>query len=404
MKRIRQLLTSGGASSAASSFIAIIVGLVFGFIILLVSNPSQALSGLGVIAAGGFNGGMKGIGQVLYYATPLIMTGLCVGFAFKTGLFNIGAPGQLMVGGFVAVFVGHNAQGFIPGWALWIVALLAAMVAGGIWGAIPGFFKAKLNVNVVIACIMCNYIGMYGVNYLIKNTNVYDQLKNQTVNVTQAAIPRRGLDKIFFNLKGNYQDAASVNGGIIIAIVLAIVVYLVLNKTTFGYELKACGYNRHASQYAGINESRSILMSMVIAGALAGIGGGLMYLAPANGLHIRVEEILSPEGFNGIPVALLGLSNPIGIIFSGLFIAYISQGGYYLQRLNYMPEIIDIIVAAIIYFSAFSLLVKNVIASAVKKREIRREGTGNDSSFGSAEVSGEEDGARNSAKGGEVEP
>lgn len=404
MSKMKRMLAGRGAVSAASSLIAIVVGLVFGFIILLISNPSQAVHGIGIIAAGGFNGGLKGIGQVLYYATPLIMTGLSVGFAFKTGLFNIGAAGQLMVGGFVAVYVGHNAQNFIPGWALWIVALLAAMVAGGIWGAIPGFFKAKLNVNVVIACIMCNYIGMYGVNYLIKNSNIYDQLKNQTVNIGQAAIPRWGLDKIFYSLKGNYHDAASVNGGIIIAIVLAIAVYIVLNKTTFGYELKACGYNRHASRYAGINESRSILLSMVIAGALAGIGGGLMYLAPANGLHIRVEEILSTEGFNGIPVALLGLSNPIGIIFSGLFIAYISQGGYYLQRLNYMPEIIDIIIAAIIYFSAFSLLVKNMIGRVTKRREIRRELVGaGDSSIGSASPPDAEP-AETSAEGGDVAP
>lgn len=371
MSRFKRMLTGGGASTA-SSLIAIIVGLAFGFIILLISNPSQAVAGLGIIAAGGFNGGMKGLGQVLYYATPLIMTGLSVGFAFKTGLFNIGASGQLIVGGFVAVYVGANCA-WIPTPLLWLAALLAAMAAGAIWGAIPGLFKSLLNVNEVIACIMCNYIGMYGVNFLIKNSNVYDQLKNQTVNIERAAIPRWGLDKIFYNLKGNYMDASSINGGILIALVFAVVIYIVLNKTAFGYELKACGYNRDASRYAGINEKRSILLSMVIAGALAGIGGGLMYLAPANGLHIRVEEILSPQGFNGIPVALLGLSNPLGIIFSGLFVAYIGQGGYYLQRMDFMPEIIDIIIGAIIYFSAFSLLVKNVIASVAKKRGLRRE-------------------------------
>ncbi len=372
MKALRRLISSGGVVSAASSLIAILVGLLFGFIILLISNPAQAVRGLGVIASGGFSGGMKGIGQVLYYATPLIMTGLSVGFAFKTGLFNIGAPGQLMVGAFVAVFVGANCA-WLPTWLLWVVALLAAMMAGCVWGAIPGFFKSRLNVNEVIACIMSNYMGMYGVNYLIKNSNIYDSLKNQTINVSQAAIPKWGMDKIFFDLKGNYVDAASVNGGILIAIALAAVMYVVLNKTTFGFELKACGFNRDASRYAGINENRSILLSMMIAGGLAGIGGGLMYLAPASGLHIRVEEILSPQGFNGIPVALLGLSNPIGIIFSGLFLAHISQGGYYLQKYNYMPEIIDIIIAAIIYFSAFSLLIRNLIGKVSKKIEIRRE-------------------------------
>jgi len=372
MNRIKRFLAGAGFESAASSLIAIAVGLVFGFIVLLISNPRQAGAGLGVIASGGFNGGMKGVGQVFYYATPLIMTGLSVGFAFKTGLFNIGAPGQLMVGAFAAVFVGANMT-FLPGWLLWAVALLAGMAAGGLWGAIPGLFKAKLNVNEVIACIMCNYIGMYGVNYLIKNSNIYDSMRNQTINIDHAAIPKWGLDKIFYNMKGKFVDAASVNGGIIIAIMVAIVMYYILNKTKFGYELKACGYNRDASRYAGINERRSILLSMMIAGMMAGIGGGLMFLAPASGLHIRVEEILSPQGFNGIPVALLGLSNPIGIIFSGIFIAYITQGGFYLQRLEYMPEIIDIIIAVIIFLSAFSLLIGKWIAALVKRREIRRE-------------------------------
>jgi len=174
-------------------------------------------------------------------------------------------------------------------------------------------------------------------------------------------------------LKGNYRDAASVNGGILIAIALAIVMYIVLNKTTFGYELKACGHNRDASRYAGINENRSILLSMVIAGALSGVAGGLMYLAPKTGLHIEVNDVLVTQGFNGIPVALLGLSNPIGIIFAAIFIAHISQGGIYLQQLEYMPQVIDIIIGAIIYFSAFSLFVKRMISKATKRRAREQE-------------------------------
>ena len=146
-----------------------------------------------------------------------------------------------------------------------------------------------------------------------------------------------------------------------------------LYKTQFGFELRACGLNRHASRYAGINEKRTIALSMVIAGTLAGCAGALMYLAPASGLHMRVEEILSPEGFNGIPVALLGLSNPIGVVFAGLFIAHIEQGGFYLQRLEYMPEVIDIIIAAIIYFSAFSLLFKRLLSKWLLARQSRRE-------------------------------
>jgi simple sugar transport system permease protein len=366
----RGMRIGGGLTSALSSVTAILAGLMVGFLILIISNPRQAAVGLGIIAAGGFTGGMKGVGQVLYYATPLILTGLSVGFAFKTGLFNIGAPGQLIVGAFAGIWVATNFT-WIPQPVLWPVALTAAMLAGALWGAIPGLFKALLNVHEVIACIMCNYIGMHGVNYLIKNTNTYDSLKNQSIDVAQAAIPKMGLDKIFYTLKGRYVDASSVNGGIIIALVIALLIYTLLNKTVLGYELKACGYNRNASRYAGIKEKRSIFLSLIIAGALAGIGGGLMYLAPVGGLHINVVETLSAQGFNGIPVALLGLSNPIGIIFSGLFVAYISQGGYYLQRLDYMPEIIDIIIAVIIYFSAFALLVRDFIMSAVQRRDAK---------------------------------
>lgn len=387
-----------GLTSFASSLIAILVGLAAGLVILFISNPENAFRGLGVILAGGFNNGMKGVGQVLYYATPIIVTGLSVGFAFKTGLFNIGAAGQLIVGSFVAILVG--VVGDFLGPVQWLGALLCGMLAGALWGMIPGLFKALLNVNEVISSIMMNYIGMYGVNFLIKNWMVfdaakgqnvyliYDKTKNLTVNVdTSAIIPTWGLNNIFYTLVGKYKDDSSVNGGIYIAILLAIIIYVLLNRTTFGYELKACGYNRNASRYAGINEKRSIILSMTIAGALAGAAGALMYLAPARGLHIHVEEVLAAQGFNGIPVALLGLSNPIGIIFSGIFVAYITVGGSYLQSLKYMKEIIDIIIGAIIYFSAFSLFVKDLIGRVSGQRRRREEEKmqGKDNSSGKEE-------------------
>ncbi len=374
---MRKMLESKGFSSVASSLIAIVVGLLFGFAILLISNPQQAVQGQGIIMAGGITGGMKGLGQVLYFATPIIMTGLSVGFANKTGLFNIGAAGQFIVGAFAAVYVGVHWT-FLPGATHWIVAILAAMVAGGLWGAVPGIFKAFLNVNEVISSIMMNYIGMYGVNYLVKQT-VYNQLKNESMNVAASAVlPKAGMDAVFKNVLagGKRLDISSVNAGILIAILMAVVIYILLSKTTFGYELKACGYNRFASRYAGINERRNIVLSMVIAGMLAGLGGALLYLAPGSGKHIVVVDALAAEGFNGIPVALLGMNNPIGIIFSGIFISYITLGGNYLQRLNYMPEIIDIIIAVIIYFSAFSLLVKQFIARKVQRREMREEKEG----------------------------
>ncbi|MGJ4849413.1 ABC transporter permease [Bacillota bacterium Meth-B3] len=359
MKRLRRLLST----SVSASLLAIVAGLAAGFLILLFSNPSSAFQGLLIILKGGWNTGVKGLGQVLYYATPIIMTGLSVGFAFKTGLFNIGAPGQLVVGGFVATYVG--ALWPMPAGLHWAFALLCGMVAGGLWGLVPGLFKAYLNVNEVISSIMMNYIGLYGTRYLIKLTPLFDSLRNQTVNVLDTAvIPKGGLDRLFYNMKGNYVDVSSVNAGLYIAIGLAIVMYIILNRTTFGYELKACGLNRNASRYAGIDENRSIVLSMVIAGALAGTAGALMYLAPASGMHIHVDEIMPSQGFNGIPVALLGLSNPIGIIFAGLFVAHITVGGSQLQSLKYMQEVIDIIIALVIYFSAFSLAVRGLLARA----------------------------------------
>ncbi len=362
MNKVRKSL-----SSASASLLAIVAGLLAGFVILLISNPQNALRGLGTILIGGWNNGMKGVGQVLYFATPIIMTGLSVGFAFKTGMFNIGASGQLMVGGFVSVYVGVTWT-FLPGALHWIVALLMGMLAGMVWGMIVGIFKALLNVHEVISSIMLNYIGMYGVNYLVKNSHLFDALRNQTVNVANnAVIPKAGLDNIFYMLKGRFHDASSVNAGILIAIGFAVLIYILLGRTTFGYELKACGFNRHASRYAGISENRAIITSMAIAGGLAGVAGALMYLAPASGMHIHVAEVLAAQGFNGIAVALLGMSNPIGIIFTGLFIAHITVGGSYLQSLKYMKEIIDVIIGLIIYFSAFSLLVRDIMRRVARR-------------------------------------
>ncbi|MEG2295395.1 MAG: ABC transporter permease [Oscillospiraceae bacterium] len=341
-----------------SSGISVVVGLLFGLIILFISNPSQAINGFTTILSGGFTDGAKGIGQVFYYATPIIMTGLSVGFAFKTGLFNIGAPGQFVMGAFGTVYVGVMWT-WLPSSIHWIVALLVGAILGGIWALIPGILKACFNVNEVISCIMSNYIGMYAVNLMVKQT-VYDSLRNQSKPVASSAIvPKFGLDKIF--------TGSGVNGGIIIAVVIAIIIYIVLNKTTFGYELKACGYNPFASQYAGINAKRNIIFSMAIAGCLAGIGGGLLYLA-GTGKYLEVVDVLAAEGFNGIPVALLGMSNPIGIIIAGIFIAYITVGGFYMQLYDFAPQIIDIIIAAIIYFSAFSLIFKSFVLKMGKDK------------------------------------
>jgi len=353
---------SNSVISALSSVTAILTGLLAGLIILLITNASQALLGFWAILSGGFSS-MKEFGQVLYFATPVIMTGLSVGFAGRTGLFNIGAAGQFIVGAYAAVLAGVKCE-FLPGHLQWIAALLAALLAGALWGAIPGLFKAFFNVNEVISCIMTNYIGTYLINFLITKT-IFDSLRNQTLRVaSDANLPKMGMDSIF-------RDGfitSSANSGFIIAILFAVLIYIILEKTSFGYELKACGFNREAARYAGINEKRSIIVSMVIAGAMAGIGGALLFLA-GSGKGITVVDTLAQEGFLGIPVALLGLNNPIGIIFSGLLIAYLNVGGFNMQLYHFAPQVIEIIIGVIIYFSAFALLVSKFIKSVKKRME-----------------------------------
>jgi simple sugar transport system permease protein len=343
-----------------SSVFAIVVGLIFGFIVLLISNPSQAAAGFSTIITGALSRGLKGIGQVLYFATPIILTGLSVGFAFKTGLFNIGSSGQFILGAYASIYVGLTFQNM--GNFHWIFALLASVIAGALWALVPGILKAFANVNEVISSIMMNYIGMYLVNNLVAtNPVLFDQNKNQSFSVlNDAQLPKMGLNKIF--------NGSTVNGGIIIAILAVVIIYVILNKTAFGFELKAVGFNRDASRYAGINEKRSIILSMLIAGALSGLGGGLLYLA-GTGKHIEVIDVLAGEGFTGISVALLGLSNPIGILFAGIFIAYITEGGFYLQLYDFAPEIIDIIISVIIYFSAFALIIQSFFAHQRKNKK-----------------------------------
>ena len=358
--KTRHLLDSAGLTSFISSFSAIIIGLLFGLLILIITNPSQAFAGFITILSGGFTGGAKGIGNIFYIATPLIMTGLSVGFAFKTGLFNIGASGQLIVGAYVSVLIGVRCTGL--GSVQWVFALLGGMTAGAVWGTIPGILKAFLNVHEVISSIMMNYIGMHLVNILVVHT-VFDKLRNQSLTVAKTSfIPSMGMDTLF---KGS-----SLNAGFFIAIICAVIIFIILSRTVFGYELVACGHNMEASRYAGINAKRNVVLSMSIAGALAGIAGSLMFLAET-GKHIVVIDVLAGEGFMGIPVALLGLSHPLGIILSALFIGYITQGGFYMQLYDFVPEIIDIIISSIIYFSAFALIIKRFVEH-IKRRMDRK--------------------------------
>ena len=353
---LKKIADSSNGIKTISSITAILAGLLVGLIIMLIANPAGAFPGFLTILAGGFNSGLRSMGDTLYYGVPIVLTGLSVAFAFRTGLFNIGATGQLTVGAFAAVYIGYNWTFLGP--LHWVVALIGGMVAGAIWGAIPGLLKAYRNVHEVVATIMLNYIAMYLVRLMIL-TFIYNSASNEAHSPAESArLPIWFLDGLF--------PRSQVNIGIFIAILAVAVIHIILNKTTFGYELKSVGFNRSAAKYAGMNEKRNIVFSMTIAGSLAGLAGAVMFLV--SGKNMEPVNVLLQEGFTGIAIALLGLSAPIGVFLAGIFYGSLQQGGYYLQSFDFEPQIIDIIIAVIIYFAALSLFMQRFVADFISKQ------------------------------------
>lgn len=378
---------TGGVSSVLASLVCILVGLVVGFLVLLVlggvtlaqEGTSFSLGellkttweqGFKPILQGGFyakaNTMGMGVRMEILQAAPLVFTGLSVAFAFKTGLFNIGAAGQYTVGAFFALFAA-----LVLKWP-WYLCLLAAGVGGAIWGAIPGLFKAFLNVNEVITSIMFNWVGLYAVNTLIYQQGAGPMFNaNTTKTYTLKEVSPQSLLPSF-NVKVGGEDyfgkLFQPTIGIFIAIAVAVIIWIIINKTTFGYELKACGHNKEAARYAGINEKKNIVLSMTIAGALAGLGAGVFYLSGSKEWEPLVSTMLPATGFNGISVALLATSNPIGCIFSAIFISHITVGGGFMYAKLFPSEVADIISGVVIYLCAFSLLFKTGILRLFKSR------------------------------------
>ena len=371
------LLQRDGTRALLASLLSILIGLVTGAIVILIVgmlNPSISLKGawdgirlvlFGVFSTGrdavgaltfGFN--PTNLGNMLFRATPLILTGLSVAIAFKTGLFNIGASGQYLAGTCASLFLALSIPStVVPAWLIWLIAFLGGVLAGALWGAIPGLLKATLNINEVIACIMTNWIAASLVTWLFDISNLKNMVEGTKsgyiykTTYNGVATAKLGLDKIF--------PGSQVNGGIIIAVVMAVLVYILLEKTTFGYELKACGANRHAARYAGIRDKRNIVCSMAIAGAMAGAAGALYYLSGNTEFFWSTYQALPSEGFDGIAVALLAVNNPIGVVFTGIFMSLLSIAGLQLTNLTaYNEYITDVIIAVIVYLSAFSLVIK----------------------------------------------
>ncbi len=388
-----------GTKKVLASLISIFIGLAVGAIVVaIVGMTKDTISNQGIwdgvrlIFAGiickgrdasgalswGFNA--QSLGNMLFRATPLIMTGLSVAVAYKTGLFNIGAPGQYLMGTMTSLMIALSIPGTsLPGWLIWIIAFLGGMLAGAIWGAIPGMMKAFLNINEVLACIMTNWLAANLVTWAFDISNFKNIVENTksgyvyktTFGLTQVdgawnyvegngiATAKMGLDAIF--------PGSQVNAGILIAILMAVVMYVLLNKTTLGYEMKACGSNRHAARYAGINDKRNIILSMAIAGALSAGGAALYWLSGNTEFFWSTYQALPAAGFNGIPVALLAVNNPIGVVFSGIFMAMLDIVGQNLTGYTaYNEYITDVIISVIVYLSAFSLVIQMLLPKVRK--------------------------------------
>ena len=363
----KNIFKSNGFQSLLASLLCIVLGLFLGYLVLLVINPAGAGEAILTVVKNFLtykktSSQLKYLGNTLVKTAPLLMCALAILFAYKVGLFNIGAAGQYTLGAYGALYCAIMLK--LP----WFVCLIAATILGGIWGAIPGFFKAYFNINEVITSIMFNWIGLYLVNELIYQNGtgpMYDVRNTRTLNLgknadfAQSVIPDFGLNKLF--------QTNSTTIAIFLAAAVAILIWVVLNKTTFGYELKAVGLNKSAARYAGINEKKNIILSMAIAGALAGFGAGLFYLSNVGQWNPLNSTSLPAMGFNGISVALLASSNPIGTIFSALFISHISVGGTFLSTKYYPTEIADLISGIIIYLCAFSMLFRGKIQKLLFK-------------------------------------
>ncbi len=366
-----------------SSFSAILLGLIAGILVMLICSffVSGADFGRGMVTLlqGPFAAlkPAKSLGNMIFYAVPLMFTGFSVAIAYKTGLFNIGAPGQFLMGTMISLLIALNINSVgnpVQGVFVWLLALVCGMITGAIWGMIPGLLKAFLGINEVIICIMTNWIAANMFTWVFScqphliNTSSGKSSYLIKTAVTGNGTPTFALDKL---LPGSYIDC-----GIVFAIVIAVLLWLLINKTTLGYSMRACGLNKFSAKYAGMNDKFNLIFSMAIAGGLAALGGCFYYLNP--GIEISYKSVyqnLPGYGFDGIPAALLANCNPIAILFSSLFMRYLYSSGTNLSSSGFNLYFSNLIVAIIIYLSGFSRyfgekisLINRVIDNKTKKK------------------------------------
>ncbi|WP_102262243.1 ABC transporter permease [Mesobacillus jeotgali] len=341
------------------SLISIILGLVAGGILMLFigSNPIEGYSYL-------LQGALKNlerIGNTLATATPLIFTGLSVAFAFRTGLFNIGASGQMLVGGLAATAVALTFDLSRP--ILLLVMILAGLVAGALWAFVPGLLKAKFNVHEVVSTIMMNWIAYWTIYYVVPGYFKGEFLETESKKLAESDTLRTPFLTEMF-------DGSYINLGLFLAVIAVIIIAFIIDKTTLGFELKAVGFNRFAAEYAGMKVNRNIILSMLISGALAGVGGVALYTGNASSIQIG---ILPAQGYDGIAVALLGANHPVGVFFAAVLFGILYSGTGFMNAMTEIPpELANTIIAIIIYFAATSVMIERLL-NKFKARKSNKE-------------------------------
>ena len=365
------LLRNSGVQSMLASLMCILVGLLVGYIALLIINAEGAWEAICNIVKNFLYypkpvQQLKYLGNTLVKTAPLLMCALSVLFANKAGLFNIGAAGQYVVGAGACLYMALGLK--LPWW----ICLLGAIAAGALLGALSGFLKTKFNVNEVISCIMFNWISLYCVNMLL--TNVKESTSPYTEHVSKinpaALLPSLGLGKFFS--KNQYVTIA-----IPLAILVAVAIWVLLEKTKLGYELKATGNNKNAAKYAGMKENRNIILTMAIAGGLAGMAAALLYLSGYEQWSCSQASVPG-MGFNGIAAAFLGGLHPVGSVFSSFFIQHITAGGAYVDKTLYCAQVSDFISSLIIYLCGFVLFMKTAMNKGLDKADEKRKAKKNE--------------------------
>ena len=361
----RSLLRNSAVQSLLASLLCILIGLLVGYIVLLFINPAGAGEAIATIVKNFMkysrrSAQLKYLGSTLVKTAPLLMCSLSILFAYKAGLFNIGAAGQYVVGAGASLYCALA-------WGMpWYVCLLAAILAGAVLGAISGMLKAYCNVNEVISCIMLNWISLYAVNTLLNL--VKEETSPYTLNLINTSpasvLPSLGLGGLF---SGNKYVTIAIP----LSVLVAAAIWVLLEKTKLGYELKATGCNKFAAKYCGMQEKKNLILTMSIAGALAGMGAALLFLTGFEQWQCTQSSIPG-MGFNGIAAAFLGGLNPLGTILSSYFIQHITNGGAYVDKTMYSAQISDFISALIIYLCGFVLFFKSALNRWLDRRDEKR--------------------------------